>query len=85
MFENAVVEILDGPYTGEIGTIVSIFPTRALVELADSSGSSLALVELPYGWLRLVDRQSGGRGRTVPARQKWRLTKRRRSVTRSPR
>jgi hypothetical protein len=59
-----VVELREprgGQPAGAIGAVVELFPTAALVEIADEHGTTLELLTVPYEALRIRESEPAPR------------------------
>jgi hypothetical protein len=59
-----VVELLEprgGQTAGAVGAVVELFPTEALVEIADEHGRTAELLTVPYEALRIRESQPAAR------------------------
>jgi hypothetical protein len=59
-----VVELREprgGQPAGAVGAVVELFPTEALVEVADEHGKTLELLSVPYEALRIRESEPAAR------------------------
>lgn len=59
-----VVELREprgGQPAGAVGSVVELFPTEALVEIADEHGKTVELLTVPYEALRVRDSETARR------------------------